>query len=597
MNKIRLYIEDQEIELKEDVQVSITKQFEELSNPTVICNDYTKTVKIPMTTQNNIIFGNIYCPDMITAAVPDNLLLNMVNGEKLFQSENLMHTNKEYVVYYDHPQIIFPQSLYNPYWPSLLPQNFHLTSYKVYRGTASSIYETYINNTTKIGRQSFTFTLTNSMTSAQRCITFYLNSTSDDNLDTHWIVFDLNTFEDGTYQMSFDTAVFDTTNNQAVIKNMVLTKGVNVVYGNDIANYIGIYFDPFRKLNFRLEWNSDLLMQGYAKMLSTTKENGIGYYEVTLNGELGKVLQEMKKITFDTALSGESEGKYYIDGSQYVSEQITKELVYSGWTHNQTVQSIDNPNIKFYDIINFAPCNAFDDDFEYNSFQMINTNYQQEQKKFEDVLTDANFKDSTGVDPDVAIPDGMTPRGIGEFRSYQQQPFIYFNKLFQIFQKKAEALTGYKFNLDESWFTTANTRWYKLVMMLKKLNEDKNTSYQNFYETSSVTNFVTHYDSSEKYHYKFTGQSDYLTFYNNGEQIPIIEENGNTFDVDDITYFTVPSDCCTKSPVTISLIASALVTSYLVSTSVVNSIDAFESGNTWQGMMQSRTTRPGIPAG
>ena len=30
--------------------------------------------------------------------------------------------------------------------------------------------------------------------------------------------------------------------------------------------------------------------------------NGEGHYNITLNGELGKVFQEMKKITFDSTL-------------------------------------------------------------------------------------------------------------------------------------------------------------------------------------------------------------------------------------------------------------------------------------------------------
>ena len=531
MNKIRLYIEDQEIELQEEVQVSITRQFEEISNPTVICNDYTKTVKIPMTAHNNIIFGNIYNPDMISVAVPTNLFNDMVNGNEIIQSDNLFHTNKEYPIRYDHPEILFPVTLYNQYFPSNINLTT-LTSYTVFRGIASlTPYETYVAATTELGRHTFTFTLDENMTDDQRVLTFKFNGTvSLGNLP--WVEINLNNFEDGTYQCSFDTVLFDTTNKQFNLKNLVLTKGSEVVYGNDIANHIGIYFDPFRKLNFRLEWNGDLLMQGYAKMLSAKKENGKGFYEVTLNGELGKIFQEMKKITLDPTASGDSEGKYYIDGSQYVNQQITKELVYSGWTHNETILNIDNPNIKFYDIINFAPCNAFDDNFEYDSFQW-NGN---EQKKFSDVLTDINFKGSTGVDPDVAIPDGMTPRGIGEYRSYLQQPFIYFNKLFQIFQKKAETLTGYKFNLDESWFTTANTRWYKLVMMLKKLSEDDNKTYLNSYQDASCYSVFPPTNGTiigNKWGYYFNGpqatKSIPTGWYVEMEQLPIYDDVQNKF--------------------------------------------------------------------
>ena len=65
---IRLFIENNELELNETVQVAITKQFEDLSNPTAIINDWSKTVSIPFTVKNNNIFGHIYNIDKLTVA-------------------------------------------------------------------------------------------------------------------------------------------------------------------------------------------------------------------------------------------------------------------------------------------------------------------------------------------------------------------------------------------------------------------------------------------------------------------------------------------------------------------------------------------------
>ena len=134
----RLIIENKEIELDETVQFAITKQFEDLSNPTTIINDWSKTVSIPFTARNNAIFGHIYNPDKLTV-------------------------------------------------------------------------------------------------------------------------------EGGS--------------NQALA---------------------GIYFNPYKKLDMRLQFGDDVLMVGYAKMNEVKQNNGKGTYEITLFGELGKVFQEMKKITFDT---------------------------------------------------------------------------------------------------------------------------------------------------------------------------------------------------------------------------------------------------------------------------------------------------------
>lgn len=355
MAKIRLYIENYEIDLQDETQVVITRQLEELYNPTILCNDYSKTVKIPMTARNNRIFGMIYKPDFITA-----------------------------------------------------------------------------------------------------------QGGSED---------------------------------------------------------VGIYFDPYKKLDFKLEWNEDVVMQGYAKMLTSKKTAGTGFYEVTLNGELGKVFQELKKITFDPSESGTT---YFLDGSQYVNSNITKELVKMCWSHGQTIQNIDNPNLHIYDVINFAPCNCYDEDFEYDSFQYVNN----QQKKFKDILEDIDFSGSTGVDPDVAIPDGLKPREIGEYRSYLQQPYIYFNKLFQIFQAKAESITDYTFDLDSDWFNTGNTYWYRLVMLMKKLDVANGNSYNNIYsgiKNGSSTQFM-YWNPDDTYDSQYTG-SIYITSAVT-EQKPVTVNNG-----------------------------------------------------------------------
>ena len=159
---IQLFIENNEIEISDDVQIAITKQFEELSNPTTIINDWSKTVSIPFTENNNRIFGHIYNIDKL-----------IVSGSSL----------------------------------------------------------------------------------------------------------------------------------------------------------VGIYFNPLLKLDFRIVWNGDILITGYAKMNKIKQSKGKGTYEITLFGQLGKIFQEMQKITFDTS----DTSNYVIDGSQYVSEYINKSIVSNSW--------------------------------------------------------------------------------------------------------------------------------------------------------------------------------------------------------------------------------------------------------------------------
>lgn len=325
MNQTRLFIEGQEVELDNSVQFAITKQFEDILNPTSIINTWSKTVAIPFTQSNNKLFGHIYNPS------------------------------------------------------------------RLIMGTSGVIG---VGGTTYTG-----------------------------------------------------------------------------------SGAVGIYFDPLRKLNFRLEWNGDTIMTGYAKLNDIKRNGKKSTYNLTLFGELGKIFQELKKITFNI---NDENSDYIIDGSQYVDSAINKSLVVSSWNSTgQTHSSLSDSTIT--DIIGFAPNNSYYDEFDPKSFQLG----VEKAMTFVDVLKekwdDGNGGYVTGIEPQTAIPDGMLPRDIGEFRSYYQTPFIYWNKLWQIFQAKAEQTTGYTWDLDSEWFNINNPYWYKLVYMLKPFNVKNGTSLENYY--------------------------------------------------------------------------------------------------------------------
>ena len=333
---IELYIEDKLIELDENVTFAITKQFEDLSSPTDIINDWTKTINIPFSDTNNKIFGGIFSPDRRT-----------IEG--------------------DYTQM-------------------------------------------------------------------------------------------------------------------------------------GIFFDPTKKLDFRLLYNQSILMVGYAKMSSIKQKDGKGTYEINLFGSLGKVFQEMKKITFDKA---SEDTEYIIDGSQYVNAQINRELVASSWeSSGQQHISIDDPNIEVTDIIGFAPNNSYSEGFDYKTYEQYNSSTaSQTQKPLAEVLGES-FKNATGIEASSIIGDGVLPRDIGEFRSYLQFPFIYWNKLWQIFQKKAESVTGYKFQLSPIWFRDDNPYWYNLVYMLKRFSPQDAKSVVNIYNLQNSQIFrwndMRNYDDDAK---------------------------------------------------------------------------------------------------
>lgn len=337
----RLFIENREIELDESVQFAITKQFEDLSNPTDIINDWSKTVSIPFTANNNEIFGHIYNPDRLIVV-----------------------------------------------------------------GTSDTL--------------------------------------------------------------------------------------------------TGIYFDPLKKLDMRLQYGDNVLMTGYAKMNEIKQSNGKGTYEITLFGQLGKVLQEMSKITFDRATDSSA---YLIDGSQYLDEVINSDLVYKSWTSTgqqkiqlyprklviQNGSVVDHPGYHVTDIIGFAPNNAFDNGFDYKTYQTLSSKFE----TFTSALENTNFEEMTGVSPDSVIPNGLLPREIGEYRSYLQLPFIYWNKFFQMFNKKVTELTGYTIELDDSWFNRSNPYYGNLVMMAARPYDNQSDDvYTNGYYFSILGGTSLRWDST-----------------------------------------------------------------------------------------------------
>lgn len=373
----RLFIQNKEIELDETVQFAITKQFEDLSNPTTIINDWSKTVSIPFTARNNEIFGHIYNIDRLIAS-------------------------------------------------------------------------------------------------------------------------------DGTDKNT------------------------------------GIYFNPTLKMDFRLQAGDNVVMTGYAKMNEIKQKDGKGTYEITLFGQLGKLFQEMQKITFDTTTN---DTDYLIHGEDYVDDYIDRTLVYNSWnstgqTHSELLKKTDS-GYTVTDIIGFAPNNAFSEEFDYKTFQTSSNS----STTWEDYLGDS-FTQDTGIQPSTVIPNGLLPREVGEYRSYLQLPFIYWNKLFKIYQAKAEQLTGYQFDLDSEWFTTANPYWYNLVYMLKPLNfsnKSATTTPNRYKTTDDIYSWVP-----TKHTYSSGGKPPSIHFYYDWEgaettNIAVAEKSetvplyvsGNTFQVDE----------------------------------------------------------------
>lgn len=500
---VRLFIENNEIELTDNVQVAITKEFEDLSNPTTIINDWSKTVSIPFSAKNNEIFGHIFNPDRI---VTYKTLTNYLNNNTFYKAKKW--DGSAYV----------EDSLVSGNVVCTLPVQY------LQVGLIN-------NNSTYVSTKNY------------RCIN-----------DIHTFDFTYNQAEDYLFEFSFRDLTSAAPNNEVYFAQWYisgLTNGnvytISFKHTKDGSNYIisdyclspkqsmiGVNFNPLLKLDFRLEWDNSVIMEGYAKLNQVKQVAGKGTYEITLFGQLGKIFQEMKKITFDTTTE---DTDYLINGGDYVSTVINKELINASWisggqSHAELIKTGET-GYNVLDIIGFAPNNSYSEGFNYDTYQ---TEFNQS-SQFTDTLGD-EFKQSTGIDAGTVIPKGMLPREIGEYRSYLQLPYIYWNKLFQIFQRKAEEITGYQFELDDSWFNKSNPYWYNLVYMLNSFVYGQEQTETNRYELAFQNN-NTRWGSAEYTSTK--SASVYVGYHDEGggiighrvyhmeEVIPMYDTNNRTW--------------------------------------------------------------------
>ena len=294
-----------------------------------------------------------------------------------------------------------------------------------------------------------------------------------------------------------------TTINNRILGNAYrLDKTVLEKYGNE---NIGMYLDPTKKIPFRLLYNGEEIMNGYAKFTSANYSKSNKSYNLNLFGVLGEYLQKMKDVVTsedrltDAQKSEEDGGLKYVLNDHLGGTLLDANYVYNSWMNDE-----NNPNdftdktITDQDIIGFAPAyrgyygmdfNSSEIQIGLNALDSIsekfipisqhlmlawkNTYSMKVYSKNYDDLSDNEkqivdeYVDQLGADE--VIGDGMKDYQMDEYRSYHQLPYIYINKLIYMFKEKSKELTGYELELDPSWFNSSNPYWTKLVYTLNYL--------------------------------------------------------------------------------------------------------------------------------
>ena len=339
----------------------LNKQFEDITNPTIIINEWSKTVDIPSTKHNDDVFGHIYSPDKIIVEESVPSILIKTEANKLttsYYSPVSGRYNTTFDVEDNYAHITMTPG------PNVGTGIF--TSFDVYVGELASsapydqlTHQRLIGNV-RSGVQRLTFTATEHNNAIKIAASggadyypaFVLANGINHDMFTPGVEY--------TFIIDFATAQWGNVSD--------INLDFNVSLAAKVFDYkhFGVYFDPYRKLDFRLEWNESTVMEGYAKLNEIKRTGSKTVYSVTLNGTLGKVFQELKKITFDKALLNSEDSKYVIPGWEYYKQRMSKEIVYNSWIYSRSHNSLNNARPD--EIIGWAANNAFSDNFDYKSY-------------------------------------------------------------------------------------------------------------------------------------------------------------------------------------------------------------------------------------
>lgn len=245
-----------------------------------------------------------------------------------------------------------------------------------------------------------------------------------------------------------------------------------------VSDIVGLNFDPTKRIDCQLIYNGDLLMDGYAKFVSVSNSVSNRYFTVNLFGRLGDIFQKMLQVVVDESkLPNDTSLDYVLDDHIPSETYLNKEFIYDSWMNNTPVLDLSTANPT--DIIGFAPTyHGYDPNFDSKSIQInsntivpienhIENKWKQVYKSlYPNATTEQvqSYVDSLGISE--LVGDGFKDYEMSQYRSYNQKPYIYFNKLVQMFQETFPKITDYQLKLDSDWFNVNNPYWYRLCYML-----------------------------------------------------------------------------------------------------------------------------------
>lgn len=224
----------------------------------------------------------------------------------------------------------------------------------------------------------------------------------------------------------------------------------------------GIYFNPLKRHKMMLIYNGSVIIEGYAKLESITNK----YYTLNIVGVMGDIFKELSKYVFTDDVANPYKIPNYLPSIYYSWDNV------SGSIANNQSHLFLQPNPSIFDCWGFFLAFNGAEDMEKDSFLQSNGSTSAAAEKPFDI---AKFSDSLADRyPNLGGFDGLLKGGMywwdyNEAKIFNFTPYIYCNKLIQVYKKLLEEKTNYTLDLDTAFFNPLNPHYANSIYTLNKL--------------------------------------------------------------------------------------------------------------------------------
>lgn len=234
------------------------------------------------------------------------------------------------------------------------------------------------------------------------------------------------------------------------------------------SNGIGSYFNPSKKVPFKLYINGDIYESGYVKLDEVKIIEGKSVeYNITLYGGLGQFFYNLS-TDWNTGNKRSLADLEYYEWSDPtkpydLSFTINKETVASAWNE---IQGND-----VYGVINFAPTyNGYPDSIDADKAIM---NFNGLTGFSSSVTIDNKTYSTNGGYALATLPAKLMAEEVRDYRSYLQTPVIRVKNIIEAICRKENNSglydNGYEVELDSDFFNSSNPYYYDSWMTLPLL--------------------------------------------------------------------------------------------------------------------------------